>query len=137
MYIPKGHPFVEACSESDKTDDMDDSNFETPREVTPREVIPDFNIDRLYEERYKDEQPDTTDMPDLKSKESAAQKRNQPGRGLKMPNQMLIRLPISLAQLNAGNNSEKLKNEIKQLLYSFYSSKKLTKKLYKSLIDII
>ena len=137
MYIPKGHPFVEACSESDKTDDMDDSNFETPREVTPREVIPDFNIDRLYEERYKDEQPDTTDMPDLKSKESAAQKRNQPGRGLKMPNQMLIRLPISLAQLNAGNNSEELKNEIKQLLYSFYSSKKLTKKLYKSLIDII
>ena len=137
MYIPKGHPFVEVCSESDKTDDMDDSNFETPREVTPREVIPDFNIDRLYEERYKDEQPDTTDMPDLKSKESAAQKRNQPGRGLKMPNQMLIRLPISLAQLNAGNNSEKLKNEIKQLLYSFYSSKKLTKKLYKSLIDII
>ena len=137
MYIPKGHPFVEACSESDKTDDMDDSNFETPREVTPREVIPDFNIDRLYEERYKDEQPDTTDMPDLESKESAAQKRNQPGRGLKMPNQMLIRLPISLAQLNAGNNSEKLKNEIKQLLYSFYSSKKLTKKLYKSLIDII
>ena len=116
---------------------MDDSNFETPREVTPWEVIPDFNIDRLYEERYKDEQPDTTDMPDLKSKESAAQKRNQPGRGLKMPNQMLIRLPISLAQLNAGNNSEKLKNEIKQLLYSFYSSKKLTKKLYKSLIDII
>ena len=137
MYIPKGHPFVEACSESDKTDDMDDSNFETPREVTPREIIPDFNIDRLYEERYKDEQPDTTDMPDLESKESAAQKRNQPGRGLKMPNQMLIRLPISLAQLNAGNNSEELKNEIKQLLYSFYSSKKLTKKLYKSLIDII
>ena len=137
MYIPKGHPFVEVCSESDKTDDMDDSNFETPREVTPREIIPDFNIDRLYEERYKDEQPDTTDMPDLESKESAAQKRNQPGRGLKMPNQMLIRLPISLAQLNAGNNSEKLKNEIKQLLYSFYSSKKLTKKLYKSLIDII
>ena len=72
MYIPKGHPFVEVCSESDKTDDMDDSNFETPREVTPREVIPDFNIDRLYEERYKDVQPETTDMPDLESKESAA-----------------------------------------------------------------
>ena len=47
------------------------------------------------------------------------------------------RLPITLAQLKAGNNSEKLKNEIKQLLYSLYSSKKLTKQLYKSLIDII
>ena len=64
---------------------------------------------------------------------------NQLGLGLKtlMPNQMLCRLPISLAQLKAGNNSEKLKNEIGQILYSLYRSKKLTKQLYKSLIDII
>ena len=61
------------------------------------------------------------------------------GKGLKIltPNQMLSRLPITLAQLKAGNNSEKLKNEIRQLLYSLYRSKKLTKQLYKSLIDII
>ena len=61
------------------------------------------------------------------------------GKGLKIliPNQMLSRLPITLAQLNAGNNSEKLKNEIRQLLYSLYRSKKLTKQLYKCLIDII
>ena len=50
---------------------------------------------------------------------------------------MFNRLPISLAQLNAGNNSEKLKNEIRQLLYSLKKSKKLTKNIYKSLIDII
>ena len=50
---------------------------------------------------------------------------------------MLSRLPISLAQLKVGNNSEKLRNEIKQLLYSLYGSKKLTKQLYKSLINII
>ena len=62
----------------------------------------------------------------------------QKGEGLKIltPNQMLSRLPITLAQLKAGNNSEKLKNEIRQLLYSLYRSKKLTKQLYKSLIDI-
>ena len=61
------------------------------------------------------------------------------GKGLKIltPNQMLSRLPISLAQLKTGNNSEKLKNEIRQLLYPLYRSKKLTKQLYKSLIDII
>ena len=53
------------------------------------------------------------------------------------PNQMLSRLPITLAQLKAGNNSEKLKNEIRQLLYFLYRSKKLTKQLYKSLIGII
>ena len=48
--------------------------------------------------------------------------RQQLGQGLKIltPNQMLSRLPISLAQLKAGNNSEKLKNEIRQLLYSLY-----------------
>ena len=65
--------------------------------------------------------------------------RQQQGQGLKIltPNQMLSRLPISLAQLKAGNNSEKLKNEIRQLLHSLYRSKKLTKQLYKSLIDII
>ena len=61
------------------------------------------------------------------------------GKGLKIltPDQMLSRLPITLAQSKAGNSSEKLKNEIRQLLYSLYISKKLTKQLYKSLIDII
>ena len=47
---------------------------------------------------------------------------DQSGQELKIltPDQMLSRLPISLAQLKAGNNSEKLKNEIRQLLYSLY-----------------
>ena len=52
----------------------------------------------------------TTDMPDLENKESEAQRRNQQGKGFKIltPNQMFSRLPISLSQLKAGNNSEKL-----------------------------
>ena len=50
---------------------------------------------------------------------------------------MLTRLLVSLAQLKAGNNSEKLKNEIRQLLYSLYRSKKLTKTIYNSLINTI
>ena len=64
---------------------------------------------------------------------------NQEGSGLKIltTNQMLSRLPITLAQLKAGNNSEKLKNEIRQLLYSLYRSKKLTKTVYNNLIIII
>ena len=90
-------------------------------------------------DKKTDEQPDTTDTPKLKSEESAGQRRNQQRKSFKnlTPNQMLSRLPTSLAQLNAGNNSEKLKNEIRQLLYSLYRSKKLIKNLYKSLIDII
>ena len=63
----------------------------------------------------------------------------QQGSGLKIPtpNQMLSRLPISLAQLKAGNNSEKLKNEIRQIFYFLYRSKNLTKQLYNSLVLII
>ena len=55
--------------------------------------------------------------------------RQQQGQGLKIltPSQMLSRLPNSLAQLKAGNNSEKLKNEIRQILYSMYKSKNLQK----------
>ena len=102
----------------------------------------DFEIFKEKSDKEKqetDEQPDTTDMSELESEESAAQRKNQPGKGLKVltPDQMLRRLPITLAQLIAGNNSEKLKNEIRQLLYSLYRSKNLTKQLYKSLVDII
>ena len=74
----------------------------------------------------------------LESEKSAAQRRNRQGKGLKVlkPNQVLSRLQISLAQLNARNSPKKLENKIRQLLYSLYS-KKLTKQLYKSLVDII
>ena len=76
---------------------------------------------------------------DQKESDIVKQKSEKQGKGLKIltPNQMLNRLPISLAQLKAGNNSEKLKNEIRQLLYSLYRSIKLTKQIYKSLINII
>ena len=62
-------------------------------------------------------------------------KQKQEGQGIKIltANQMLSRLPISLAHLKAGNNSEKLKNEIRQLLYSLYRSKNMTKQVYNNL----
>ena len=59
-------------------------------------------------------------MPELENEESAEQRRNQQGQGLKIltPKQIIIRLLILLAQLKAGNNSEKLKNELRQIVYS-------------------
>ena len=93
----------------------------------------------------EDEESDITDIidrPDLESEESAAQRSNQSrikGQGLKIltPKQIFSRLPISLAQLKAENNSGKLKNEIRQLSCSLYRSIKLAKIIYKSLINII
>ena len=66
-------------------------------------------------------------------------RQNHEGQGLKIltPDQMLSRLPITLAKLKAGNNSEKLKNErqLRQLLYLLYRLKKLSKTIYNNLIN--
>ena len=61
------------------------------------------------------------------------------GKGIKIltPKQMLQRLPISLAQVKAGNNSESLLNEIRQIVYSLYQSKQITKKVYNNIIKSI
>ena len=61
------------------------------------------------------------------------------GKGLKIltPKQMLQRLPIALAQVKAGNNSESLINEIRQIVYSLNQSKQITKNLYNNLIKSI
>ena len=68
----------------------------------------------------------------LEAKRLAKQKR----KGLKMLtlNQMLKRLPIALAQIKADNNSESLLNEIRQIVYSLYRSKDITKKVYNNII---
>ena len=64
---------------------------------------------------------------------------NKEGKGLKIltNKQMLNSLPILLAQIQAGNNSKKLKNELRQILYSLYRSKALTKAVYNNLIKVI
>ena len=61
------------------------------------------------------------------------------GKGLKIltPKQMLQRLPIALAQVKAGNNSESLLNEIRKIVYSLYQSKQITKKVYNNIIKSI
>ena len=65
--------------------------------------------------------------------------REQKGEGLKIltPNQNFKRLSIALAQVKAGNNSERLLNEIRQIVYSLYRSKEITKKVYNDIINSI
>ena len=76
-------------------------------------------------------------MPDLESEEYSEQRRKQKGQELKIltPSQMLSRSPLTL--LKARNNPEKLKNEVRQLFYLLYCSKKLSKTNYNYLINTI
>ena len=64
---------------------------------------------------------------------SEAKTKATKGTGLKM----LQRLPIALAQVKAGNNTKILLNEIKQIVYSLYQSKQITKKVYNNIIKSI
>ena len=94
-------------------------------------------IEDMSEKERENEKPD--EIVKIVKEIIEFNKQNQEGQGLKIltPNQMFSRLPISLAQLKAENNSEKLKSEIRQPLISLYRSKQVTKQLYKSLVDII
>ena len=113
---------------------LDANERQLDRYFTPRSDTSDFGTREMFE---NEEMPG--DMPELESEESKPKRRNQKGQGLKIltSQQMLSRLLISLAQLKAGNNSEKLKNEIRKLLYSLYRSKKLSKTIYKHLMNAI
>ena len=95
-------------------------------------------IKKMSEEEIENEDPES--IVEIVEKILKFNKQNQQkGQGIKIltPNQMLNRLPIALAQLQAGNNSNKLKNEIRQLLYSLYRSKNITKQVYNNLIKHI
>ena len=50
---------------------------------------------------------------------------------------MLQRLPISLVQVKAGNTSENLLKEIRQIIYSLYRAKEITKKVYNNIVNSI
>ena len=78
-------------------------------------------------------------MRELENEKQNKTKKRQKGYGLKImtPSQLLTRLPILLAQKQAGNNSQQLNNEIRQIIYSLYRSKNLSKTLYNHLINSI
>ena len=89
-------------------------------------------IKKMSKEEIKNERPDEI-VNIVETILDFNEQNQQKEQGIKIltTNQMLNRLPIALAQLQAGNNSNKLKNEIRQLLYSFYRSKNITKQIYK------
>ena len=99
-------------------------------------LVDAYNYDNWFE---NEESADTrrkivkeeSDMPLLESNEKVRERKVVK---ILTPNKLLTRLPILLAQIKAGNNSYKLKNEIKQILYLLYQHNKITRKVYNNLI---
>ena len=77
------------------------------------------------------------DMAELESKEEAEQRQRGQGLKIMVPSQLITRLPILLLQVKAGNNSNKLKNEIRKIISSLHRSKNLSKIIYNHLIKSI
>ena len=115
----KGQRFIEEKSKSH------------PEEIIAEEV-------KLRRQKADDDSDEFIDIPDMSPLEGDEEEVKE-GKGLKILtlNKMLTRLPIVLAQIKAGNNSSKLKNEIRQILYLLYQHNKITKKIYNNLIKLI
>ena len=113
-----------------------------------------FSPNQRKMRRYARDLKDIVDLYNLKSDSNTSEKDSDTsekdtsekdsdtsieGKGLTIltNKQMLNRLPILLAQTQAGNNSKSLKNELRQILYSLYRSKVLTKTVYNNLIKSI
>ena len=97
------------------------------------------NIKNLYDSRQKIINL-LNDNSKIRSEAIYKSKQNETkGKGLKVltPKQTLQRLPIALSQVKAGINLESLLNEIRQIVYSFYQSKQITKKVYNGIIKSI
>ena len=126
------------CAYDAKSDGLEESEQKFDESIGERVKVSRQKANDKRDETG-DEQLDTTDMPDLETEKIAEQKRKHKGHELKIstPQQMLSRLPISLVQVKSGNNLQKIKNEIRHLLYSLHRSKKLSKTIYKHLMNTI
>ena len=101
-----------------------------PNHKSEKQLYTIKNVKHLYDSRQKIIDL-FSDYSKIKSESIYRSKHDETkGKGLKIltPKQMLQRLPIALAQVKAGNNSESLLNEIRQIVYSLYQSKQITKK---------
>ena len=114
------------------------SNIKIGKKTTEQKKVIK-NIEKFYHSR-EDDINFFRDYIEMLSDANYDAKQNETkGKGLKIltPKQMLQRLPIALAQVKAGNNSENLLNEIRQIVYSLYQSKQITKKVCNNIIKSI
>ena len=94
-----------------------------------------YNIETLY--KAKNEAIKFYDDYSLMMSETKTEASKGTGLKILTPKQMFQRLPIALAQVKAGNNSESLLNEIRQIVYSLYQSKQIARKVYNNIIKSV
>ena len=127
---------IESIESEGKYEESIAERVKTRKQNTQKTFAPSSPPKKYYSE-------ETADYLKYMEEQEKGQKRFSDGwssgSGLKIltNKQILNRLPILLAQIQAGNNSIKLKNEIRQILYSLYRSKVLTKTVYNNLIKSI
>ena len=110
-----------------------------PKHKSDNQLYVIQNVKNLYDSRQKIINL-LNDNSKIRSEAIYKSKQNETeGKGLKIliPKQILQRLPIALAQVKAGSNSESLLNEIRQIVYSLYQSKQIPKKVYNNIIKSI
>ena len=119
--------------------DLNEIKSGNPKHKSEKQLYKIKNVKNLYDSRQKIISL-LNDNAKIRSEAIYKAKHDKKeGKGLKIltPKQMLQRLPIALAQVKAGNNSESLLNEIRQIVYSLYQSKQITKKIYNHIIESI
>ena len=119
--------------------DLNEITSGNPKDKTEKQSYTIKNVRNLYDSRQKNINL-LNDNAKIRSQAIYKSKQYETkGTGLKIltPKQMLQRLQIALAQVKAGNNSESLLNEIRQIVYSLYQSKQITKKVYNDIMKPI
>ena len=116
--------------------ELNEITSENPNHKSDNQLYVIKNVRNLYDSRQKIIKL-LNDNAKIRSEAIYKSKQNETkGKGLKIltPKQMLKGFPIALAQVKSGNNSENLLNEIRQIVYSLYQSKEITKKVYNNLM---
>ena len=140
-YMKDGEKTLQQVEEEEKyfRKDLNQITSGNPKYKSEKQSYTIKNIKNLYDSRQKIIDL-LNDNAKIRSEAIYKSKQNETkGKGLKIltPKQMLQRLPIALAQVKAGNNSESLLNEIRQIVYSLYQSKQITKEVYNDIIEYI
>ena len=108
--------------------------YRMQKEVIDNLIFKTFDYDGWFTKEELDDEEESVDLSHMRPLEGDEEVKEGKGSKMLAPNKLLTRLPMILAQIKAGNNLDRSKNEIRQILYLLYQHNKITKKVYNKLI---